>query len=172
MAQHSIDEVHSQITEIKKKLEAGGGVASQEYIDGKLKNSKAEENKEPSQLENWAKSIGFGLDEVVKSVQDFKIGSLAAFSALGATITGFVLSNVFDRDALSKTALSKIGLERDESGIPRRKTRVTGGQAVPEAPITSVDVDRVKNMRSAAIALSRSLNDLTKDVNNAARQIA
>ena len=172
MTQHSIDEVHGQVSEMRKKLEAGGGVASQNYIDGKFKNVKEEKEKEEAtQLEIWSKALDIGLDEVVKGIQDFKINSIEAWSGLGALITGFVVSNVVDKDALTVKALDKVGLKRDESGIPRRKSTATV-EVAPEAPVTTIDVDRVKNMRSAAISLSRSLNDLTKDVNEAARQIA
>lgn len=101
MAQHSVDDVYAQVTEIKKKLEA----ASKEKPEEKPKE-------EPSQIENWAKSIGFGLDEVVKTIKDFKISSIAAWSTLGSVVAGIVISNFIDKELLATKALNVVGLER------------------------------------------------------------
>ncbi|WP_158838872.1 hypothetical protein [Streptomyces sp. NRRL S-1022] len=178
MAQHSIDEVHSQVVDIKKQLESGGGIASREYIDKKFKDvkidkegkKKEEEKKdEPSQLEQWAKTIGFGLDEVVKTVQDFKVSQVASWSTLGAVVAGFLITNFFDKDAFITAVLKKRGYERDERGIPRKRAR---NQDALEVPITTIDIERVRNLQKESIALSKSLIQLTKDVRTAARQIA
>ncbi|MCW8100785.1 hypothetical protein OG288_23015 [Streptomyces tauricus] len=159
MTQHSIDDVYAQVTEIKKKLEA----TSKE-------KPKEEPKEEPSQVENWAKSIGFGLDELVKTVKDFKVTSVAAWSTLGAVVTGFIISNFIDKDVAATKALGVIGLERHpDKAIPRPKK---GGEVVPGIPVTSIDINRLKALRSSSIALSRSLNDLTRDVRNASREIA
>ncbi|WP_405568000.1 hypothetical protein OG418_24240 [Streptomyces phaeochromogenes] len=159
MAQHSVDDVYAQVTEIKKKLEA----ASKEKPEEKPKE-------EPSQIENWAKSIGFGLDEVVKTIKDFKISSIAAWSTLGSVVAGIVISNFIDKDLLATKALNVVGLERrPDKVLPRPTSRQV---AISESPITSIDIDRLKAMRSTSIALSRSLNDLTKDVRDASREIA
>ncbi|KOX05206.1 hypothetical protein [Streptomyces sp. NRRL B-3648] len=177
MAQHSIDEVHSQVADIKKQLESGGGIASREYIDKKFKDikidkeaKKKEEDKkdEPSQLEQWAKTIGFGLDEVVKTVQDFKVSQVASWSTLGAVVAGFLITNFFDKDAFITSMLEKRGYQRDERGIPRKRPRPDAAQV----PITTIDVERVRNLQKESIALSKSLIQLTKDVRTAARQIA
>ncbi|MFF8729088.1 hypothetical protein ACF073_21700 [Streptomyces sp. NPDC015171] len=176
MAQHSIDEVHSQVVEIKKQLESGGGIASREYLDKKFKDVKidkegkkeGEKKDEPSQLEQWAKTIGFGLDEVVKTVQDFKVSQVASWSALGAVVAGFLITNFFDKDAFITSMLEKRGYQRDERGIPRKRPRPDAAQV----PITTIDIERVRNLQKSSIALSKSLIQLTTDVRTAARQIA
>ncbi|MDX2648659.1 hypothetical protein PV341_34830 [Streptomyces sp. PA03-1a] len=182
MANHSIDEVYSRVADIKGKLETGGGVATQAYIDGKFKEQKGggltkeyldqkfkDAKEEPTQAENWAKAIGFGLDEVVKGLQDFKADSVAAWSALAAIVGGFAVSTLFDADKVKASLLGKARIEHDENGIPRRKK---DAEPAVRAPVESIDVERVKSMRSASIALSRSLSDLTKELNGAARQMA
>ncbi|MDQ0776196.1 hypothetical protein QF026_004662 [Streptomyces aurantiacus] len=159
MTQHSIDDVYAQVTEIKKKLEANS-----------MEKRKEGPKEEPSQVDNWAKAIGFGLDELVKTVKDFKAGSVAAWSTLGAVVAGFVISNSIDKDVVAAKVLGWMGLERHpDKAIPQRKMGKVG---VPEVPVTSIDVNRVKELRSSSIALSRSLNDLAKDIRNASREIA
>ncbi|MFJ4950393.1 hypothetical protein [Streptomyces sp. NPDC088760] len=177
MTQHTIDEVHSQVTDIKKQLESGGGIASREYIDKKFKDvkidkgGKEEEKKkdEPSQLEQWAKSIGFGLDEVIKAVQDFKITALASWSTMGAVAAGFLISNFFNKEAFIDLILAKADYEKGPLGIPRKRSK---NPDAAQVPITTLDIERVRNLQKSSIALSKSLIQLTKDVRTAARQIA
>ncbi|MEV2234694.1 hypothetical protein AB0H69_39870 [Streptomyces phaeochromogenes] len=160
MSQHSIDDVYAQVADIKKKLEATA-----------KENPKEEPKKEPSQIENWAKLIG--MEEVVKAVQDLKVNSIAAWSTLSAVVIGFLASNIIDKEALTTSLLKKRGYTRDDIGIPRKNNSDASPLQPPlQAPITSIDIDRLKAMRSTSIALSRSLNDLTKDVRDASREIA
>jgi hypothetical protein len=164
MTQHSVDDVYAQVTEIKKKLEA----ASKE-------KPKEEPKKEPSQVENWAKSVGMNLEELVKTVQDFKMSSLAAWSTLGSVVAGIVISNFFDKEVAADKALKAVRLKRIPGKVvprPRGRQEEEFQEATPRAAITSIDIDRLKAMRSSSIALSRSLNDLTKDVRDASREIA
>ncbi|QIQ04691.1 hypothetical protein [Streptomyces liangshanensis] len=186
MADHSLGEVYDQVVEVKRKLEAGGGIATQAYINEKFKEHKGggvtkeyldekfkSAKEDPTQAEQWAKVIG--ADGVVKAIQDFKISSLASLSALGAVLVGFLVSTIVDKDLLTVAALKKFNLARDERGIPRsipRETPTPARTTPQSAPVSSIDIDRLKSMRSASIALSRSLSDLTKEVTNAARQIA
>ncbi|WP_338698655.1 hypothetical protein V2W30_20965 [Streptomyces sp. Q6] len=171
MPSHTIDEVYTEVAAIKKKLEDKGTGASKEYIDQKFKEAK----EEPTQAENWAKSLGFGLDELVKSFKDFKGSSVVAWSALGAVITGFIVSNFVDTDKSKAKVMDKMGLAHGETGLPRRKktleARATANR-LPPVPVTSVDPERLKSMRKASIELARSLHDLTSDVSRAARAIA
>lgn len=164
MTQHSVDDVYAQVAEIKKKLES----TSKE-------KPKAEPKEEPSQVENWAKSIGYGLDELVKTVQDFKTSSLAAWSTLGSVVAGIVISNFFDKEVAAEKALNTVGLKRVPGKVlprPRGRQEEAVQEAAPRAPVTSIDVNRVKELRSSSIALSRSLNDLAKDIRTASREIA
>ncbi|GHB77204.1 hypothetical protein [Streptomyces umbrinus] len=156
MSQHSIDDVYAQVADIKKKLEATA-----------KEKPKEEPKKEPSQIENWAKLIG--MEEVVKAVQDLKVSSIATWSTLSAVVIGFLASNIIDKEALTTSLLKKRGYTRDDTGIPRKNDSAASPL---QAPITSIDIDRLKAMRSTSIALSRSLNDLTKDVRDASREIA
>jgi hypothetical protein len=174
MTSHTVDDVYAEVADIKKKLDQNGSGATKEYIDKKFKEAK----EEPAQTENWAKAVGFGLDELVKSFKDFKGSSVVAWSALGAAITGFVVSNVIDSDSAKKAALKKIGFTHDDNGIPRRTKKLDARAAAaqpppaPRAPVTSIDTERLKSMRKTSIDLARSLSDLTKDVNRAAQAIA
>ncbi|MEV7137076.1 hypothetical protein [Streptomyces tauricus] len=157
MTQHSIDDVYAQVADIKKKLEAAA-----------KEKPKEEPKEEPSQIENWAKLIG--MDEVVKAVQDLKVNSVAAWSTLTAVVIGFLASTIIDKEALTTSLLQKRGYARDEMGIPRKNNATT--ETPPQAPVTGIDVNRIKTLRSSSIALSRALNDLAKDVRNASREIA
>ncbi|MFH8465331.1 hypothetical protein [Streptomyces sp. NPDC017991] len=164
MTQHSVDDVYAQVTEIKKKLES----ASKD-------KPKPEPKDEPSQLENWAKSIGFGLDELVKTVQDFKMSSLAAWSTLGAVVAGIVIGNFIDKEVAAEKALNTVRLQRvPGKALPRPRGRQEEDvpAPAPRVPVTSIDVNRVTALRSSSIVLSRALNDLAKDVRNASREIA
>jgi hypothetical protein len=181
MADHSLGEVHAQVVEIKKKLESGGGIATQAFINEKFKeNSNGGVTKEymdekfksakedPTQAEQWAKVIG--ADAIVKAFQDFKLTSITSLSAMGAILAGLVVGAVVEKDLLTVSILRSMGFKRDEKGIPRRMS--SGDAVAQQAPVSSVDVDRLKSMRSSSIALSRSLSDLTKEVSRAAQQIA
>jgi len=156
MTQHSIDDVYAQVADIKKKLEATA-----------KEKPKEEPKEEPSQIENWAKLIG--MDEVVKAVQDLKVNSIAAWSTLTAVVIGFLASNIIDKESLTTSLLKNRGYTRDDMGIPRKNDSTA---PPPQAPVTSIDVNRIKTLRSSSIALSRALNDLAKDVRNASREIA
>ncbi|MDQ1037733.1 hypothetical protein QFZ75_004149 [Streptomyces sp. V3I8] len=156
MTQHSIDDVYAQVADIKKKLEATA-----------KEKPKEEPKEEPSQIENWAELIG--MDEVVKAVQDLKVNSIAAWSTLTAVVIGFLASTIIDKDALATSLLQKRGYARDDMGIPRKNR---AAEPPPQAPVTNIDVNRITALRSSSIALSRSLNDLAKDVRNASREIA
>ncbi|MFI6059123.1 hypothetical protein [Streptomyces sp. NPDC051286] len=176
MGSHTVDDVYTEVVEVKKKLEqqGNGGGASKDYIDKKFKEAK----EDPTQEENWTKAMGFGLDELVKSFKDFKGSSVAAWSALGAVITGFVVSNFINSEKVKEKLLDAAGFKHDDNGIPRSKKKLEARAAAaqqppaPRAPVTSIDTERLKSMRKASIELARSLNDLTKDVTSAARAIA
>ncbi|MFF2504171.1 hypothetical protein ACFVTY_12460 [Streptomyces sp. NPDC058067] len=176
MGTHSVDEVYQEVVDIKKKLEkkGGGGGASEEYIDKKFKEAKG---KDPSQGENWGKAIGFELDGLIKGFQDFTNTSIAAWSTLGAVVSGFVIKSLIDSDKVKVALLDKAGFKHSENGIPRSKKKLEARAAAaaaarPRVPVTSIDTEQMKSMRKASIDLARSLSDLTKDVSNAARAIA
>ncbi|MGP4048309.1 hypothetical protein [Streptomyces sp. 2A115] len=90
---------------------------------------------------------------------------------LGIAAIGVLGIKFLNWDVLGKNLLRGIRLELKPEkfgGIGR----IPRAQPTPQVPVTSIDVDRLKGMRSASIALSRSLSDLTKEAGNAARQIA
>ena len=106
-----------------------------------------------------------GAPEIISNIikQQWVPLGLAAISLLGFKFLNW--------DVIGKHLLSRVNLQatpEKATGIGR-KPRV---DPALQAPVSSVDVDRLKAMRSSSIALSRSLSDLTKEVSRAAQQIA
>ncbi|MEU6389793.1 hypothetical protein [Streptomyces sp. NPDC046939] len=172
MANHTVDDVYQEVADIKKKLEEKGNGVSQTYIDKKFEDAK----EDPSQGENWAKALGLGLEDLVKTFTDFKSTSVAAWSGLGAVLATIAVGTLVDMDAAKKAGMKKINLVHDKNGMPRSAkkmaARAEAERNAPQAPITSIDTDRLKTMRKASVDLARSLHDLTADVNRAAQAIA
>ncbi|SOD84971.1 hypothetical protein [Streptomyces sp. Ag109_G2-15] len=128
---------------------------------GKGADKKKEEDK-PSLVEQLSPLTG--LSDVIGNL--LKKEWLPATVAVVATL-GF--NKLLNWDVLGKKLLDRIGLElKSEKFLGVGSAPKPGGQVA----VSQIDVDRLKGMRSAAVALTRSLSDLHKEAKQAASQIA
>lgn len=166
MGNRTNDEIYDKVVEIKNLLtDRQSTWVTKAHFDAAIKGlpkpggDKKEET--PSIAEQLAPLTGVG-DIVTNVIKAAWIpAALAAVTALGVKF--------FNWEILGKRLLAKINLEgKPDQFVGLGKKTPPGGQVA----VSQIDVDRLKGMRSAAVALTRSLSDLHKEAKQAASQIA
>ncbi|RVU27432.1 hypothetical protein EOT10_09725 [Streptomyces antnestii] len=174
MASRTNDEIYEKVVTIKSLLTSKQDTwVTKAHFDASIKGlakpspeKKEEPKKEeekPSTFEQLAPLTGIG-DIVVNIIKKNWIpAALAAIAALGIKF--------FNWDVLGEKLLGKLKLKLD----PKKFIGITkNAPAAPavQVPTNRIDLERLKNMRSAALALTRSLSDLHKEVQQVSTQIA
>ncbi|GHH55122.1 MULTISPECIES: hypothetical protein [Streptomyces] len=169
MNQRTNDEIYQKVSEVKTLLTAKQTTClSKAHFDAAIEKlsgpTPATSSKNaPGVAEQLAPLTG--ASEIITNIikKEWIPLSVAAIGVLGIKFLNW--------EVLGKNLLRGIRLQLQPEkfvGVGR----IQQPQAAPQAPITSIDVDRLKGMRSASISLSRALSDLTKEAGSAARQIA
>ncbi|MER5539684.1 hypothetical protein [Streptomyces mirabilis] len=166
MSTRTNDEIYEKVVAIKTLLTNRQETwVTKAYFDTAIKGlSKPADGKneeEPGVSEQLAPLTGIA-DVVTNLLKNAWIpATVAAVTALGIKF--------FNWEVLGKRLLAKVKLEPKPDQFFGVGNRTPPGGQVPTG---TVDVDRLKNMRSAALALTRSLSDLHKEAKAVASQIA
>ncbi|MCT9008333.1 hypothetical protein [Streptomyces rhizosphaerihabitans] len=172
MTDRTTEDVYEKVAEVKTLLSGQQSTwVTKAHFDAAIKGfTKPKEEKkddkkkedEPGALE---KSLPLsGLSDVITNLlkKDWIPATVAVLTALG-------LNKILNWDVLGKKLLARYELElKNDKFFGVGSPPKTGGQV----PMTQLEIDRLKNMRSASVALSRSLSDLHKEAQRAAAQIA
>ncbi|MET7514216.1 hypothetical protein ABZS88_12175 [Streptomyces sp. NPDC005480] len=169
MASRTNDEIYEKVVTIKSLLTNKQDTwVTKAHFDAGIKDiakssgdaKKKEEEKGPSAIEQLAPVSGIG-DIITNIIKKSWIpAALAAVTALGIKF--------FNWDVLGEKLLNKMRLKLD----PKKFLGITKNQPAAQVAADKIDLDRLKGMRSAALALTRSLSDLHKEVQRVSTQLA